>query len=200
MKKIILASKSSDRREIFSRAKIPFDSLETNIDEDYYKKIISNPIDLVKKLAQKKALKAEELLSERNEDILIISADTIVELDGEIIGKPQDEKEAFQIIRKLQNRNHQLITGIAIIDIKTSKTIIDYESTIVSFSELSDDEIQRYVETDEWRGRAGGYSIRDKASFFVESINGSNSNVIGFPMQKLFKLLKREFDINLLEN
>lgn len=199
MKKIILASKSIDRRELLSRAKIPFEVLEINIDEEYYKEELSDPIDLVKKLAEKKALKAKNLLSERKENTIIISADTIVEVNGEIIGKAYNEQEAFQILKKLQNQSHNLITGLAITENNSDNVIIDYDITIVRFSKLSDDEIWNYIKTSEWKGRAGAYSIRDKASIFIESIQGSNSNVIGLPIQKLFTLLKKEFNLNLLE-
>ncbi len=199
MKKIILASKSIDRSKILNRLKIPFETLSTNINEGDYKDKFSNPIDLVKELAKAKALKAKELLRSEEIGTIIIAADTIVEFNGKIIGKAKNEIEAFQILKSLANRSHNLITGIAITSVDDTKIIIDYDTTVVTFLDLSDDDIRNYLKSEEWKGRAGAYSIRDRASLFVKEIRGSPSNVIGLPMQKIFKILKTEFNLNLFE-
>ncbi|MFX0005182.1 MAG: Maf family protein [Promethearchaeota archaeon] len=199
MKKIILASKSNDRSEILKRAGIPFEVFVTHVEEQKYKKKYSNPIILVKKLAKAKANFARKEVSKKKLDAIIIAADTIVVLDGEVIGKPQSEEEAFKMLKKLIGRNHELITGIAITETNNSKIIIDSDVTYVQFLKLSDQEIRSYMKFNEWRGRAGAYSIRDKASLFIEKIEGSSSNVIGFPMHKLFEILKEDFKLNLLQ-
>ena len=200
MKKIILASKSIDRSKILDRLNISFKILEININESDYKDQYSNPIDLVKELAKAKALKAKELLKSEEIGTIIIAADTIVEFDGIIIGKAQNEKEAFQILKSLANRSHNLITGIALTSVDDPKIIVDYDITIVTFLDLSDDDIRNYIKIEEWKGRAGAYSIRDRASLFIKEIRGSPSNVMGLPMQKIFKILKTEFNLNLFEN
>jgi septum formation protein len=197
LKKIYLASKSLDRSEMFKRAGIAFETIVTNIDEKKYKIAISNKIELVKELAKAKVLFAKNKLSSKNENAIIIAADTIVELDAEIIGKANNEEEAFEILKKMMGRTHRLITGIAVTGFKNPKIIIDVDTTIVEFIELSDEEIREYIKTNEWKGRAGAYSIRDKASLFINRINGSSSNVIGLPMHKLYEILKKEFDLNL---
>lgn len=199
MKKIVLASKSVDRSELFKRSKVPFEILDTNVDEEKYKNEISDPIELIEKLAELKALNAKEKLANENEDIIIIAADTIVELDGEIIGKANNERQAIQIFKKLTGRTHQLMTGIAITEISSSKIIISHEITAVTFLTLSDEEIRGYIKTGEWIGRAGAYSIRDKASLFIESIEGSSSNIIGLPMHAIFTILKNNFGVNLFK-
>ena len=199
MKKIILASKSIDRSEILNKLNISFETLNTNINESDYKDKFSNPIDLVKELAKAKALKAKELLKNESMEAIIIAADTIVELNGKIIGKAQNETEAFQILKSLTNRSHNLITGIALTDIDDPKIIVDYDITVVTFLDLSDDDIRNYIEIEEWKGRAGAYSIMDRASLFIKEIRGSPSNVIGLPMQKIFKILRSEFNLNLFE-
>lgn len=199
MKSIILASKSIDRAEILRRAKVSFEVLITNVNEDKYKKEISNPIDLVRKLAEVKALHAKEKLKNANRNLIIIAADTIVELSGEVIGKPKNEGEAFQILKKLSGKTHNLITGIAITNTQSEKIKINYDSTSVRFLDLSDEDIYGYIKTKEWEGRAGAYSIGDKASLFIKSIQGSPSNVIGLPMHKIHEILKNEFDLNLLQ-
>ncbi|MFW9989220.1 MAG: Maf family protein [Candidatus Odinarchaeota archaeon] len=197
MKKIILASKSSDRSEILKRAMIPFEICVTNIKEEKYKTKITNAIELVKELAKVKMLYARDELIKKKVDGIIVAADTIVLFNGEIIGKAHNKEQAFNILKKLVGKSHKLITGIAITDIQKSKIIVDNDTTIVEFLELSDEEIWQYLQTKEWKGRAGAYSIMDKASLFISKIIGSSSNVIGLPMHKLYQILKKEFGLNL---
>jgi len=199
MKRIILASKSVDRSKILNRLNISFEILDTNINESDYKDQYSDPIDLVKELAKVKALKAKELLSRDEIGAIIIAADTIVERDGKIIGKAQNDIIAFQILKSLANRSHNLITGIAITNLDDTKIVVDYDITVVTFLDLSDDDIRNYLKSEEWKGRAGAYSIMDRASLFIKEIRGSPSNVIGLPMQKIYKILKSEFNLNLFE-
>lgn len=197
LKKIILASKSVDRGNIFKHSGIPFEVLASNIDEREFKEKFSDPILLVKELAKAKALYAKKELLKKNSQAIIIAADTIVELNGEIIGKAKNKKEAIVILKKLMGKSHNLITGMAITETNNPKIFIDYDTTSVEFLNLSDEEIRGYVKINEWKGRAGAYSISDKASLFINKINGSSSNVIGFPMHKLYETLKNEFGINL---
>jgi len=199
MKKIILASKSSDRSELFNRLNISFETLNTHINESGYKERTSEPIELVKELAKAKVLKAKEMLVNEEKGTVVIAADTIVEFDGKIIGKAQNETEAFKMLKTLTNRSHNLITGIAITEIDNSKIVIDYDITIVTILDLSDEDIRDYIKIGEWKGRAGAYSSRDSASLFIKEIQGSPSNVIGLPMQKIFEILKKEFNLNLFE-
>ena len=199
MKRIILASKSVDRYKILNRLNISFETLDTNINESNYKDQYSDPFDLVKELAKAKALKAKELLRSEEIGTIIIAADTIVEFNGKIIGKAKNEIEAFQILKSLANRSHNLITGIAITSVDDTKIIIDYDTTVVTFLDLSDDDIRNYIKSDEWKGRAGAYSIRDRASLFIKEIRGSPSNVMGLPIQMIFEILKTEFNLNLFE-
>jgi len=199
MKKIILASKSIDRKKIFTRLNIPFETIITDIDEGYYKRILSNPVELVKEIAKAKALKAKDLLKNKNMEAIIIAADTIVEFKGKIIGKAKNKAQAFQILKSLINRSHNLITGVAITELNDPKVVVDYDCTIVTFLDISDNEVRNYINTEEWKGRAGAYSIRDKASLFIKEIRGSPSNVIGLPMQKIFEILKKDFGLNLFD-
>ena len=199
MKKIILASKSTDRKKIFEALGIPFEIYITDINEESYKKEITDPIKLVKKLAEAKALSAKKSLEKERLEAIIIAADTIVELAGEIIGKALNERGAFNIIKTLIGKPHNLITGIAVTETYKPKKVIDSDTTIVEFLNLSDKEIWKYILTNEWKGRAGAYSIMDKASLFINKIEGSPSNVIGLPMHKIYNILKSEFKMNLLQ-
>lgn len=199
MKKIILASKSIDRKKNFNRLNIPFETIITDIDEAYYKGIFSNPVELVKEIAKAKALRAKDLLKNKKMEAIIIAADTIVEFKGKIIGKAKNKAQAFQILKSLINRSHNLITGVAITELNDPKVVVDYDCTIVTFLDISDNEIRNYINTEEWKGRAGAYSIRDRASLFIKEIRGSPSNVIGLPMQKIFEILKKDFGLNLFD-
>jgi septum formation protein len=194
-----LASKSEDRRELFERSGISFEVLPANINETEFKNKISDPLLLVKELAKVKALFVKEELRKKNLPAIIIAADTIVELDGEIIGKAKNEEHAVELLHKLMGRAHNLITGIAIAETENSKLILDTDTTVVEFLKLSNEEIYNYVKTYEWKGRAGAYSLNDKASLFTRRIQGSSSNVIGFPMHKLYEILRNEFRINVFK-
>ncbi|MFX0069960.1 MAG: Maf family protein [Candidatus Hermodarchaeota archaeon] len=198
MKKIVLASKSIDRREILKRAKIEFEIYITSVDEEKYIREISDPIKLVEELAKVKALYTKEKFKQKNKDRIIIAADTMVVYESEIIGKAISEEQAFQILKKLAGNYHNLITGIAITETFNSKIIIDHDITKVKFTNLNDKEIWKYIKSGEWKGRAGAYSIREKASLFTELIDGSTSNVIGLPMNKVYNILKEEFNMSLL--
>jgi septum formation protein len=200
MRRIVLASKSLDRRKLFNLAKLDFEVLETNVDEEQFKLKISDPLQLVRSLAKVKLRFAKKILEEENKHAIIIGADTIVEFNNEIIGKAKNETQAFEILKKLSNKTHNLITGYAISETNNPKMIVDYDITSVKFLDLSDSDIKDYIKSEEWKGRAGAYSIRERASLFIESVNGSISNVIGLPMQKLYLILKNEFNLNLLES
>ncbi|MBY8989211.1 MAG: septum formation protein Maf [Candidatus Lokiarchaeota archaeon] len=198
MERIILASKSPDRRELFKQARIPIEVLKTDVDEEQFKKEIKDPIQLVMELARTKGLNAKEVMQRSKKEGIIIAADTVVELNGEIIGKALDEQDAFRILKKLIGKTHNLLTGIAITNTHKSKVITDYDSTTVKFLQLSDNEIWNYIRSGDWKGRAGAYTITEKASLFIEYIKGSPSNVIGLPMHKIFLILKNDFDFNIL--
>ena len=197
MRKIILASKSIDRFELLNRTGIPFEVMVSDIDEEKFKKRISDPILLVKELARAKLLYVKDKLIKKNSQALIIAADTVVELNGVIIGKAKNPEEAFKIIKNLVGKTHNLITGIAITNTDDPKIVVDYDTTSVEFLTISDAEIENYVKTNEWKGRAGAYSINDKASLFISKISGSSSNVIGLPMHKIYEILKTDFGLNL---
>ena len=197
MKKIVLASTSIDRSELFTRIGIPFEVVASDIDEDTFKMRISDPILLVKELAKAKLLYVKNFLLKKSLQAIIIAADTIVELNGKIIGKAKNAREAFKIIKMLNGKTHNLITGIAITENDNPKIIVDYDTTSVEFLTLSDAEIEKYVNTNEWKCRAGAYSINDKASLFISKVNGSTSNVIGLPMHKIYEILKTDFEVSL---
>jgi septum formation protein len=200
MKNIILASESSDRKKILSRARIPFTAISSNVDESVLKERIKDPIKLVQKLAKAKVLNVKKGLTGKEKECYLIGADTIVEFQGKIIGKAINREEAFKTLKKLSGNTHNLITGLAITKSGEEKTFTDYDKTKVSFLSLSESEIWNYIDTGEWKGRAGAYSIQDRASLFIKSIKGSPSNVIGLPLHKVFQIFKLKFSINLIRS
>jgi septum formation protein len=200
MEKVILASGSGDRKALLERLAIPFDILVTNVDEEEYKNQFKDPIELVMKLAENKAKTAKKLLNHTvfEMDDPIIAADTIVEYDGQIIGKAKNKDQAYMILKTLNNSTHNLITGIAITQFNNPIIVTEFEITKVTFIKMTDKEIQKYIDFGEWKGRAGAYSIFDKASMFIKKIEGSPSNVVGLPIQKIYHILKNEFRINMM--
>jgi septum formation protein len=147
----------------------------------------NSPADHVLTLSKKKAME----VAKNYNDAIVISADTIVVLDGEIINKPRDSDEAIQMLKKLSGKTHQVYTGFTILDTKTGKFICDFEVTEVKFRELSEEEIKEYVATGSPLDKAGAYGIQDDyGAVFVEKINGCFYNVVGFPLTKFYLRMK----------
>lgn len=136
---------------------------------------------LALKKAQAAALKA-------NERDYVIAADTIVVFDGNTLGKPSDETEAFQMLNMLSGMWHQVITGVVVV--RGDTRLVEYETTSVKFREISSDEIEAYIQTGEPMDKAGAYGIQDRGSLFVERIEGDFYNVMGLPLFKLGNMLK----------
>lgn len=192
-KKIILASASPRRRELLggliSNFEVMTDSSEEVIAPDL------TPEEAVKILAMQKA---ENVSARCGDDVIVIGADTVVFIDGKILGKPSDEQEAVDMLKKLSGREHHVCTGIAVIDKKLNKRICDFERTAVMFKPLTDGEIDRYIKTGEPMDKAGAYGIQNLGALFVEGIKGDYFNVVGLPLCKLTQILKREFNYNIL--
>lgn len=176
---MILASKSPRRFELLKEMgyefKVKVSDVDENIDE-------TDPVALVEKLSLMKA----KAVFEENE--FIIASDTIVVLDNKIYGKPKNEENAFEMIKKLSGRTHNVISGLCVIYNK--KIVVTHDITEVSFKEIQDGEIIQYIETREPMDKAGAYAIQGIGKKFVKSIKGSYNNVIGLPTEKLTEILK----------
>ena len=186
--KLILASKSRDRKNLFERAHIPIEIIPSDFDEKSIHE--SDPNELVKKIASAKAkkvmMKWNNKLGNKNIPAIIIAADTMVLLDGNLIGKAQNKEQAFKILTQLSGKKHELLTGVALIHSFSQKINAFLDISIVQFQTLSSSEIQRYLDlSDEYIGRAGAYSLFDRASLFIDFVEGSPTNVLGLPMAKL---------------
>ncbi len=182
-RKLILASSSPRRKEILKRENLVFEiKYPPNLVEET---LTSDPVEHVLILSKEKA----ESVSGQTGEGIILGADTVVVLDEDILGKPQDKEEAFLILKKLSGRTHKVYTGITLLNKYNGKTISDFDCTEVKFNPLEDQKIVAYVDTGEPMDKAGAYGIQGMGSFLVESINGNLDNVIGLPTGKLKEML-----------
>lgn len=191
---IVLASNSPRRREILSQLNIRFEVVPSNFEETL---INMEPLELVEHFAYMKALDVfEKLKGNLPENTYILGSDTIVYCDS-IMGKPKSDEDAYQMLKTLSNKEHQVISGLSIIQGSTGKAITMHELTKVWIRELEDREILEYIASGEPLDKAGAYAIQGVGSLFVEKIQGCYFNVVGLPVNKLFKIMK-EFGVNLI--
>ncbi len=183
--KIILATKSERRKELFKRVCKNFEIVESNFNE---KQVMEK--DPVKFVVECATGKAKEV-GEKYPDAIVIGADTVVFLNGEIIGKPSTYEEAKSILKKISGTKHSVITGIAIYKKSEEKLLTDYEISYVKFKELKDEEIEEYLKTGDFSDKAGAYGIQNVNDKFVEKIEGDFDNIVGLPVKKLKELLER---------
>ena len=183
---IYLASKSPRRKKLLHQLNLKFHILSVEIDEKRIKNEL--PFKMVKRLALLKLNSAKKLIKEG----IIITADTIVVLGNEILGKPKNKTVAKQMLKKLSGNTHTVYTGFAVYNSVTDTIILDYEKTQVTFRKLNSDEIERYIKTGSPMDKAGAYGIQDDfGAVFVKKINGDYYNVVGLPIAKLYiNLLK----------
>lgn len=183
--KLILASNSPRRSELLKNLGYQFEVMVSAYEE---KSFSIDPIIRATTFALGKAKDVFNCLKNK-EDYLVLGADTIVYCDGEILGKPKNDEHAFEIIKKLSGKTHQVITGFCLIN--TDEIIIDYDTSNVKFRDLSNEEIFSYVKSELYKGKAGGYGIQDKDFSLVEFYSGSLNNVIGLPTEKIKEYLDR---------
>lgn len=188
MGKILLASASPRRKEILQKAGVRF-SVSVSQEEERITK--SAPDEVVEELAGKKAYAV--LKQNQEEGILVIGADTVVSLDGEILGKPKDEDEAVSVLMRLQGRTHEVYTGVAVLRMENGeiKEHVFSECTKVEFYPVSRKEIEDYVATREPMDKAGSYGIQGAFSAYVKGIRGDYYNVVGLPVGRLFWEMKK---------
>ncbi|MCH8556981.1 MAG: Maf family protein [Balneolia bacterium] len=181
---IILASASPRRKQLLGMLYPNLSIIPSSVDEP-----LPNgeaPADYAMHLAKMKAAN----VAERNQNSLVIGSDTIVLLDDIILGKPLSKEEAFDILRKLSGRRHTVISAVCLIH-RGSDSKTFFESTGVTFAELSDDEINRYIATGSPMDKAGAYGIQDDlGALFVQKIEGDYYNVVGFPLHRFYTELK----------
>ena len=178
---IILASQSPRRKELLGLFHIPFVIRVADIDEAMDPE--KTPYDEVGRVSRLKALAVE-----REDDDVVIAADTIVVCQGKTLGKPHDEEEALEMLRLLSGRDHQVMTGLTVC--RAKKIMTHTEVTDIHFRELSDGEIRAYVASGEPMDKAGSYGIQGGAALFAEKMVGDYYNVMGLPVCRLWQMLK----------
>lgn len=174
---IVLASGSPRRRELLSQIVKEFEVVVADVDEESL--TVDDPYETAERLAEAKA----RAVARRRPEALVLGGDTVVALDGEQFAKPRDAEEARRMLRALSGRTHVVATGVSLVSSRGVHTF--HEKTWVEFRELSDQEIDAYVATGEPMDKAGAYAIQGGAAGFVVRREGSESNVIGLPMERL---------------
>lgn len=184
MKPLILASASPRRKEILNTLGIAFQTIPADIDESPLQDEEASSYAL--RMAVQKAL----AVAKTAESGIVVAADTIVVLDGKILGKPRDKEEAKKQLLALAGREHIVISGIGIVDKDNNRTLSGMEQTIVYFDTMTEDEIEAYIGTGEPLDKAGSYGIQGLGGMFIRRIEGDYFNVVGLPVHKLCCLLK----------
>lgn len=186
--KIVLASKSPRRKELLGLLDLDFEIITADIDETMDPSL---PVtDEVARISYQKAVAVANGLAA---DTVIISADTIVELDGCLMGKPVDKTDAARMLKSLSGKSHNVHTAVTVL--QGDKHITRVATTAVTFRDISDEEINSYIDTNEPMDKAGAYGIQGRASKFVSGIVGDYFNVVGLPLCELGLILK-QFNIN----
>lgn len=188
--KLILASKSARRRQMFDSLGLSYEAITTDVDESYKGHI--PPARLVEMLSLRKAEAIKASL-----DDIVIASDTVVSLNNRIFGKPRDRQEAYEMIKTLSGSIHKVYSGYAIL--KGDARLSGAVCTKVKFRELTEKEINEYIDTDEPYDKAGGYGIQENGGFFVAAINGDFNNVVGMPLSTIESVMREGLGVSLLD-
>lgn len=183
MQNLILASSSPRRKELLENLRLTFTISSSEVDESFDPTL--SPEDVVMDLAERKA----QVIFKENKDAYVIGSDTIVVADNQVLGKPTDESEAKVMLKKLSGRKHDVYTGVSILS--PNGTARFYERTEVWFWELTDEEINFYAQSGEPLDKAGAYGIQQLGSMLVKKINGDYFAVVGLPVARTYRELKR---------
>lgn len=183
---LLLASTSPRRAEILRTVGWPFEVVPGAVDESRIPG--EDAVAYVKRLAQAKA----EAAAERFSAGLVLGADTIVLIDGEVLGQPRDDDDARRMLGLLSGKWHDVLTGVALLRAgQGNRCLVAHESTRVRFSSMSDQEIQWYVATGEPKGKAGAYAVQGRAALFIEEIAGDYLNIVGLPVRLVYELWQK---------
>ena len=182
MSKIILASKSPRRKEILSQVGIDFEIMVSDKEEIVTTDV---PSEVVMELSSQKAKEVEKQVN--YDDYVIIAADTVVALDNKILGKPIDRKDAYDMIASIVGRKHSVYTGVTLIIKSHNKCEVKsfFEETVVDVYPMTEDKINKYLDMNEWKDKAGSYGIQGSFAAYVKSINGDYYTVVGLPISRI---------------
>ena len=192
-KDVVLASASPRRIALLKKFIPSLKVVSPDIDEAHMEG--ESHTEFIKRISFEKALAVSKQIS----NALIIAADTVVVTDGEFLGKPADKNKAKNMLSKLLGKRHSVFTGITVFDVSSGESLTDTVCTDVYMDNLSEKELEFYVDSLEPFDKAGGYGIQDIASLFIKKINGDYFNVVGLPLFKLKKIME-SFGVNLIES
>ena len=184
--KIVLASRSPRRKQLLEEAGFEVEVDVSNLDEKDVKK--EDVIDLVMELAKLKV----QIVAKRHPDSIIVGADTLVYFNGEEIGQPVDEKDAEEIMNKLNGTTHEVVTGLYVVNTNNGKFSHEHEVSEVKLRKINEEKIKEYITLGLYKGKAGAYNIDDpEFETFIESIKGPKSNVMGLPIEKVKEMINK---------
>lgn len=189
MNRFILASGSPRRRELLNQIGITHEVIPGDVDESMTE---TNPVRVVEELSRRKALDVAEKIQENN-PVIVIGSDTVVTLDGKILGKPDDEEKAFEMLSSLQGQKHTVYTGVTIVSVKDNEKQVHtfHESTEVELYPMDEEEIRTYIATGDPLDKAGAYGIQGSFAAYIRGIVGDYYTVVGLPVGRLAQELKR---------
>ena len=186
--RIILASSSPRRKELLEKLDIPFEIITKDTEEifDNNKSIYEASMEVAKS-------KAMAVYKEINGDIIVIGSDTIVNYQNKVIGKPKNIEEAFNMIKSFSGNSHEVVSSLCLLIRKDGKEYqeITYDKSIVYVDDLSNEEINEWIENHDVLTRAGAYAIQDGFGKYIEKIDGDYFSIVGLPLHKLYNLLKK---------
>lgn len=188
MKELILASQSPRRKMLLEQVGVPFTVLSSDADETIDTN--AEPAEIVQMLAARKAEQVARRLS-GNPNAVVLAADTVVVLQNQVLGKPKDRNDAFNMLQKLQNKWHDVMTGIVLVDISTGERLTHVETTRVRVRPLTSCAIWNYIDTGEPLDKAGAYGIQGLGALLVEKLEGCYFNVVGLPIYRVSVMLAR---------
>ena len=186
--KIILASKSPRRKELLDLLNLNYEIIVSNTEEK-----LEENLTIEEQAKNLSYIKAKTIFDQTKGERIVIGSDTMVIKDGTIYGKPKDEKDAFNMLKKLKNTKHQVITGLAILVEKDGKyeEYIDYDTAEVYFKDMSDKEITNWINTGKALDKAGAYAVQGEFMVFIEKFNGNYATVMGLPIHKVYDIFKK---------
>jgi septum formation protein len=181
---LVLASSSPRRAEILRAVGWPFETCPADVDET--REVDEEPVAYVERLAREKAL----AIASRRLFGLVLGADTVVVIDGLVLGKPRHEREARDMLRLLSGREHEVLTGVALVRAESKLAVVGHERTLVRFGKMDGEEIDWHIRVGEPLDKAGAYAVQGHAALFIEAIRGDYWNVVGLPIRLVYKLSK----------
>ena len=183
--RLVLASASPRRREMLEERGYAFEVVIPPLNEPA--ELAGRPT--AARMAEALSFYKARSVADHMEHGIVLAADTVVALEGRLFGKPVDRDDARRIIRSLAGTAHDVITGVTLLDAASNRRAIESDTTVVVMKPLSDEQIETYLDTLAWQGKAGAYGIQDHGDTFVERYEGSFTNVVGLPIDLTIRLL-----------